>query len=165
MSFFKKLGSILGKEITDDLAEEMEKELDEFKKMLDKNKFLENIPNLELESYELPITVAGASVTGNFKTKIEHKKVLGMFLTHRVASGAVDANRNALISVKIDRKYVFCQGLFHYTLLEKTDQLTIYEVAWRTDVDIDTSEVEVMYTDGSTVVVPYSLYVHFIMQK
>ena len=165
MGLIKKIADLMGKEISDDISEELEKELHEFKKIFKANRFLENIPNLELESYELPITVAGVTVSKEFKTKIEHKKVHGLFLTHRVASGGVSYNRNSRISIKIDRDFVFNQGLFHCILLEKTEGLTIYETAWRTDIDINVSDVAIEYSDGSTVTPPYSLYVHLICKK
>jgi len=160
------LGSILGKEISEEVANEFQDEVDDFKKYLSDNRFIENIPNLELESYELKVSTPGQTLKKDFKTKIEHKKVSGVFVTHRTPTGGLMSNRNSMVGIQVDRNYVFTQGLFHYTLLEKTEGLTIYEVAWRTDIQILTSDVHIEYKDGNTVLAdPYYVYVHFICLK
>jgi hypothetical protein len=161
----KTLGELFGKEVSEELANEFQDELDEFKKYMSENRFIENMPNLELESYEIPINSGGEIVKKDFKTKIEHKKVVGVFVTHRIPTGGFSHNRNSRLSIKVDRNYVLAQGLFHYNLIEKTENLTIYEVAWRTDININTSDVAVEYHDGDTVGTNYSAYVHFICRK
>lgn len=161
----KTLGELFGKEVSEELANEFQDEMDDFKKLLTENKFIENMPNLELESYEIPIKTVGGIVKKDFKTKIEHKKVLGVFITHRIPTGGFANNRNSRLSIKVDRNYVLAQGLFHYNLIEKTESLTVYEVAWRTNIDINTSDVAIEYHDGGTTGTAYSAYVHFICQK
>ena len=161
----RTLGELFGKEVSEELAKEFQDEIDDFKKYLSDNKFIENMPNLELESYEIKIASNGQVIKKDFKTKIEHKKVLGVFVTHRVPTGGFANNRNSRLSIKVDRNFILAQGLFHYNLIEKTESLTIYEVAWRTDISINTSDVAVEYHDGSTVNTAYSAYVHFICQK
>lgn len=159
------LGEIAGKEISEEIAKEFQDEINEIKELLKKDIGLENIPNLELETFEMKIGTANQVITKDFKTKIEHKKVLGVFLTHRVPTGGTAFNRNSRLAIQIDRNYVFNQGLFHYSLLEKTEALTIYETAWKTDINIDTSDVRIEYHDGGTVTPPYTFNVHFICQK
>lgn len=161
----KTLGELFGKEVSEELAKEFQDEIDDFKKILTENKFIENMPNLELESYEIKIANAGQVVKKDFKTKIEHQKVLGVFVTHRIPTGGFSNNRNSRLSIKVDRNFVLAQGLFHYNLIEKTESLTIYEVAWRTNININTSDVSIEYHDGVTVNTAYSAYVHFICQK
>ncbi|MCF6183100.1 MAG: hypothetical protein L3J56_00495 [Bacteroidales bacterium] len=161
----KTLGELFGKELSEELANEFQDEIDDFKKYLNNNKFIENIPNLELESYELKITSNGQIIKKDFKTKIEHKKVLGVFVTHRIPTNSYGNNRNSRLSIKVDRNFILAQGLFHYNLIEKTENLTIYEVAWRTDINVNTSDVNIEYHDGATVNTAYSAYVHFICQK
>lgn len=161
----KTLGELFGKEVSEEMAKEFQDELDDLKKYLNDNRFLENMPNLELESFEIPIKTSGEIVKKDFKTKIEHKKVLGVFITHRTPTGGFSNNINSRLSLKVDRNYVLAQGLFHYNLIEKTESLTIYEVAWRTDININTSDVAIEYHDGGTVNSKYSAYIHFICQK
>jgi hypothetical protein len=163
--FFSKLAGMIGKELSEEVTLSLDKELDEFKQLIINNQFLETIPNLELETYEIPVTSAGQEVKITSKTKIEHEKVLAVFLTHRNSAGTLQANRNSKLSIQIDRKYVFTEGEFHYTLLEKSEGMTIYESSWRTNIRINNSDVEVKYTDGSTVTPPYSAYVHLICKK
>lgn len=164
-SFFSKLAGLIGKEISEDISLELDRELNEFKQLIQNNQFLETIPNLELETFEIPITSAAQVVTLNSKTKIEHEKVLAVFLTHRNSAGTLQANRNSKLSIQIDRNYLFTVGEFHYTLLEKSEGMTIYESSWRTNIRINNSDVEIKYTDGSTVTPPYSAYVHLICKK
>jgi len=159
------LGAIVGKEVSEELIHEFQDELDDIIQILKSNKGLEHIPNLELESYEMKVANDGDIVKGDFKTKIEHKKVLGIFITHRVASGGFANNPNSTLSIKVDRNFVLAQGLFHYNLIEKTPYLTVYEAAWRTDIKINTSDVTIEYRDGSTVGGNYSAFIHFICQK
>ncbi len=163
--FIKALGEIVGKEITEEVAKEFQDEIDDFKKYLADNRFLENMPNLELESYELKVVNPGDIIKKDFKTKIEHDKVYGVFITHRVPTGGFANNPNSRLSIQVDRNYILAQGLFHYNLIEKTEALTVYEVAWRTDIDINTSDVAIEYRDGATTGTAYSAYVHFICQK
>ncbi len=159
------LGEIAGKEISEEMAKEFQDEIDEIKELLKKDIGIENFSNLELESYEMKVSSAGQILRKDFKTKIEHKKIMGMFLTHRVPTGGTSANRNSRLAIQVNRNFIFSQGLFHYTLLEKTEALTIYETAWRTDININNADIQIEYHDGSTVTPPYSVYVHLICQK
>ncbi len=161
----KTLGELFGKEVSEELAKEFQDEIDDLKKLLTENKFIENMPNLELESYEIKISSNGQVIKKDFKTKIEHKKILAVFVTHRIPTNSYGNNRNSRLSIKVDRNFILAQGLFHYNLIEKTESLTIYEVAWRTDININTSDVSIEYHDGNTVNTAYSAYVHFICQK
>lgn len=163
--FIRALGEIVGKEITEEAAKEFQEEINDFKKYLADNRFIENMPNLELESYEIKVNNPGDIIKKDFKTKIEHNKVFGVFVTSRFPTGAPTNNPNSMLSVQVDRKYILAQGLFHYDLINKTEFLTVYEVAWRTDIDINTSDVSIEYHDGNSLVTAYSAYIHFICQK
>ncbi len=116
--FIKTLGEIVGKEITEEVAKEFQDEIDDFKKYLSENRFLENMPNLELETYEIEVTAPNQELTIQSKTKIEHKKILGVFLSFRDAA----ANYDSRVSINVDRQFIVATGKFHFFLLEKNSQ-------------------------------------------
>lgn len=157
----KTLGELFGKEVSEELAKEFQDEIDDFKKYLSENRFIENMPNLELETYEILVNNPNQEVVINSKTKIEHKRILGVFNSFRDSQ----ANYDSKVSIQIDRKYIVANGKFHFFLLEKKQGQSIYEAAFRTDVAIDTSDVNIVYKDGGVVSTPYRAYINFICQK
>ncbi len=161
----KILGEIVGKEISEEVQNEFQDEIDEFKELIKANKGLEDVPNLELESFELKVTSAGQKISKDFKTKIEHKKVLGVFTLFRNGDDNAGTNYDSKLSIQVDRNYIVADGMFHFVLIEKTNNYSVYEAAWRTDVKIDASDVHIEYADGNSVTVPYKVNVFFICEK
>ncbi len=121
-----------------------------------------NEQNLELESYEIDVTSAGQLVPVNANTKIEHGKILGVFVSCR---GTASANYNSLFSVEVDNVRIISNDDIHFQLFEKTAYNNLIDVAWKTDIDISTSNVRILYKDGSNITPPYKAYVHFICRK
>jgi hypothetical protein len=161
-NFIQKLAGHLGKEISDDIAKELEDELREFKNLVLSNQFLENIPNLEIEHYELLVKTSGQTVNlDGLKTKIEHDKILGVF----TISDNANSNYGSQVSVQIDRQFVIADGMFDIDLIKKGVDMSVYESAWRTDIDINTSDVKIIVQDSGRATVPYKMHVYFICRK
>ena len=161
-NIIQKLAGIVGKEISDDIADELEEELKEFKELVRTNQFLENIPNLELENYTLKVATSGSSISlDGLKTKIEHDKVLGIFT---IADNA-NTNYGSELSIQIDRKFVVTDGMFDFGLIKKGVDMNVYQSAWRTDIDINTSDVKILMKDSGRASVPYNVHVYFICRK
>ena len=118
--------------------------------------------NLEYQAIEVPVTVAGSTVTIDAKTRIEHKKILGVFT---YLSGGDKNNYKTKIKIEVDGKTIISPEYFHFSLIEKTDTIATVDTCFRVLKEIHNSTVKVYLTDGSTVTPPYSAYIYFILEK
>jgi len=142
---------------------QVEQLLNEIKQELQKQNF--NTPNLELEVFKIPVTTGGTLQSLDFKTKIEHNKVVGIFTALKGAADAASVNFGSQIRISIDSKPLVSNDMFQFFLLEKNNYSSISQVAWKTDFAIQSSDVKIEYKDGSNVNPPYTAYVYFICQK
>lgn len=93
------LGAIAGKEISKELINEFQDEFDEVIQALKDNKSLKNVPNLELEEFDISVSPQGESEKV-FKTKIEHKNVRAIFALSDTPTREID------FIISIDRKVI-----------------------------------------------------------
>lgn len=157
LGFIGKIANLFGKEISEDLAKEFQSELDEFKELIKANRGLGEIPNLEIETHSF--NVPNQSVIDlDFKTKIEHKRLLGIFITKT-------SSAESEIALSLNRKPIVADGYFPTALISKHYTLSVEETAWRLDFPIATTDFNVKFKDLAPAYAPYDVRVHLICEK
>ncbi len=126
---------------------------------------MEFIPdNLEIESFKIEIATANDEFKISEKTKIEHKKIVGVFC---LLKGGNQPNYNSKLSIAINSENLVSVEPFSPFLIEKTNSLSVFDSMWKVDKDINTSDISIKYTDGnnSGASFPYTLTLCLLCQK
>jgi len=119
-------------------------------------------PNLELESHKIVVPSANAVVRVDSKTKIEHKKIIGLFL---MLNGGTNANYNSKLSVSVDTKAIVSPQQFHAFIIEKTAALSIVEAMWHVDIEIQSSDIHIQYNDSGEIGSGYEATLYLVCEK
>jgi hypothetical protein len=118
--------------------------------------------NLELESYPVKVSTAGETVIADFKTKIEHDRILGIVC---VDTQSVDSAKG-LVNIEVSGQKIICQDRIHKFLIQKTSSLSLMEAAKKLDVPVTTSDVRILFQDQNTgSIAPYYVYFYALVSK
>jgi len=158
MAILGKIAELFGKEITEEMAKEFQDELDDFKSLIKANRGLEDMPNLEIETHSFNVPHISNVVELGVKTKIEHKKVVGVVLTK-------STSHKGDIFLSINRQPIVSDDFFPSSLITRHTTLSVYESAWRLDFPIENSDLNIKYKNTESSFVPYDVYVHLICLK
>jgi len=120
--------------------------------------------NIELEAYRIDITNPNTSqiVKLNQKTKIEHKKIIGVFCALK---GGNQANYKSKVSISINSENIISAEPFNIFLIEKTNSLTMENCMWKLDKEIKASDVNINYEDANEYSSPYTLVIYLVCTK
>jgi len=109
---------------------------------------LENTENLELQIIKLDIASAGQIVKSqSVRSRAEHKKIKGLAILSK--GGYTAAEVQGLFTIKVDKNQIISDGEVPKFLFEVTHSKSLYENAYKCDVNISTSDIDIQYTDGS----------------
>lgn len=156
--FLGKIAELFGKEISEDMAKEFQDELDEFKKLIKANRGLEDIANLEIETHSFNVPHISNIVEVDVKTKIEHKKVVGVVLTK-------STGHTGDILLSINRQPIVSDNFFPSGLITRHTSLSVYDSAWRLDFPIENSDLHIKYKNTQSSFAPHDVSVHLICVK
>jgi hypothetical protein len=118
--------------------------------------------NLELESYPVKVTTAGETVIADFKTKIEHERIVGIVC---LDTQSVDSAKG-LVQIEVSGQKIICQEKLHKFLIQKTSSLSLTEAAKKLDIPVTTSDVRILFQDQNTSLSsPYYVYFYALVTK
>jgi len=124
---------------------------------------LSSIPNLEIELYELNVASAGAlNSIDNKQTKAEHDKILGVFSFYKGNGSETVGSKFRMI---VGNKPLISTDFLDFSVIEKTNYISVEQAAFRLDFPINSSDVKIEYKDGGTEAIPYKVYFAFIVHK
>jgi len=130
-----------------------------FKSEMENN--LINQSNLEIETLNLNITSAGQIVQESFRTRSEHRRIVGVFV--EIDSNSL--NFKSEIKMRIDGVQFISNDYIKFITLNKSSEISVRDASWRVDKKIDVSDIEIFYKDGNTVSPPYIATVNLICEK
>jgi hypothetical protein len=119
-------------------------------------------PNLELEAFSIVVENAKDIVKINTKTKIEHDKVLGVFL---LINGGTISNYKSKLSVTINSQAIVSAEPFNAFVIEKTTAISVVESMWNVDRKINSSDVAIRYEDSGEIGTAYTATLYFVCSK
>lgn len=119
-------------------------------------------PNLELEAFEIVIPNANDIIKISTKTKIEHDKIIGIFL---LINGGTISNYSSKISIAINSESIVSSEPFNAFVIEKTTALSVFESMWVIDKEISSSDVAIKYEDSGEIGSGYTATLYFICSK
>ena len=100
---------------------------------------------VEIVGYRFEASATDGRKEVSFTTKPEHRKIRGIFLS---AEGDADLSK-CNIEIRINNRNVVSYNEMQASLIQKTKYLSIDDVAWQTDIDVDTSTIQVIFTNGT----------------
>ena len=126
---------------------------------------LKDILHLEEKGFQIiPVKVlsAGQVVKISTSTKMEHKKIVGLFGSATSDFGIIGAT----IELVIDEKEVFPEG-FEASLVNRQVGVSINELAYQIERKAKNSKVRLTYTDGANVNTkyPYAYNLYLVAHK
>ena len=130
---------------------------------LQNHRGLSVIPNLEYETYEIEVPSPNKLVTlNNIQTKAEHDRLLGVFGFYK--GNGIDTIGSKL-RIMIGNRHILSTRYIDFSIIEKTNTLSIEQSAVRLDVPVSNTDVKIEYIDGDNIEPPYRVFVVFILRK
>ena len=100
---------------------------------------------VEIVGYRFEASATDGRKEVSFTTKPEHRRIRGIFLS---AEGDADLSK-CYIEIRINNRNVVSYNEMQASLIQKTKYLSIDDVAWQTDVSVDSSVIKVVFTNGT----------------
>lgn len=118
--------------------------------------------NFQLEITRLSVTAAGQTVKAvGVRTKAEHKRIVGIAILSR--GGYAAAEVQGLFTLKVDKNQVISDSEIPKFLFEVTHSRNLYENSYKCNVPINTSDIDIQYTDESPLLGFTAYTVSFIL--
>ena len=116
--------------------------------------------NLEYEVIEIDVPTANSTVSIPKTTRVEHKKVVGLFIF-----SPNFADYKSTMHLSIGQKDVMGSDKIAVNIHSKDDYLSVNDVAFKTDIDVNNSPIKVDYYDGGAITTPYTIFLYLICVK
>lgn len=117
--------------------------------------------DIEYQAIEIDVTTDNQLIEITDTTRQEFKKILGVFF---VQNGTT-TDYLSTIYLNINQRDVICRDKVHFFLHTKTENLSIKETAFLTDIDVANSAIRISYQDAKPTFAAYKAYVYLIGQK
>ena len=100
---------------------------------------------IEIVGYRFEAGATDGRKEVSFTTKPEHRRILGIFLS---AESDADLSK-CYVEIRLNNRNVVSYNEMQASLIQKTKYLSIDDVAWNTDIDVDNSTIQVIFTNGT----------------
>ena len=100
---------------------------------------------VEIVGYRFEASATDSRKEVSFTTKPEHRRIRGIFLS---VEGDADLSK-CYVEIRINNRNVVSYNEMQASLIQKTKYLSIGDVAWQTDIDVDNSTIQVIFINGT----------------